>query len=401
MLLSDAAIRSAARPLGKSVKLADGGGLYLLLTPTGSRLWRFRYHFAGRETTLSLGAYPAIRLREARLRRDEARRLLAHGHDPGSERRREEAERKARREANFFALAVEWFSVWGVGVSESSRMRTWARLEKDVLPVLGAVPVSEIGAAEVLAVLRRVEARGTLATAKRARSEISRILRYAMATARGTSDPCPALAVVLRHPPAPQHRAALLEPERIGAYLRAVGGWHGAPAVRMALRLLPFVFVRPGELLQARWTEIDLERASWCYHVSKTRRAHRVPLARQPLAMLQAWRREGGESGEEGVCPWVFPGRNPAKPLSGAALNRALRAMGYDTRLEVCAHGFRATARTLLAEELLFPPEIIELQLAHRTPGALGATYDRARFLKQRVEMMQAWADYLEGLTPP
>jgi integrase len=388
MPLNDAAIR-AARPGEKPVKLTDGGGLYLLLTPGGSRLWRFRYRFGGRETTLSMGPYPAIRLKDARRRRDEARRLLALGLDPGAERRRRSALRQAE---SFRALAVEWFSVWSAGASESARLRTWARLEKDVLPALGNLPVAEISAPEVLEVLRRVEERGALATAKKARGEISRILRYAIATARATRDPCSALSGVLRKPPAPRHRAALLEPERIGGYLRAAAVYHGTPAVRTALRLLPFLFARPGELLRARWTEMDFERAAWRYVATKTGREHWVPLAWQPLAILREWRREAGASA------WVFPGRVPGKTVSGAALTQAMRIMGYDTRVEVSAHGFRATARTLLAEELHYPPEIIERQLAHRVPGPLGAAYDRARFLKEREAMMQDWANYLEKL---
>jgi integrase len=338
-----------------------------------------------------MGVYPQVTLAEARERRNEARKLLANGVDPGAARK---AQKRARQELavnSFEAVAREWFDVWRADKAESHSGKVIARLEKDVFPWLGGRPVAEIKAPEVLSVLRRIESRGVIDTARRAKEHISMILRYAIATGRAERDPCPDLRGALARP-ASRHMAAITDPVKAGELLRAIAGYPGTLAVRAALALAPLVFVRPGELRAARWSDIDLEKAEWRYVVSKTRTEHLVPLPTQALAILRDLRPVTG-AGE-----YVFPNVRPGRPMSNAAINRALQTMGYDTRTEITGHGFRAMARTLLAEELHFPPEVIEHQLAHKVPDALGTAYNRTKFLKERKAMMQAWADYLDKL---
>jgi integrase len=243
----------------------------------------------------------------------------------------------------------------------------------------------------VLAVLRRIESRGVIDTAHRAKEHISMVMRYAIATGRAEHDPCPDLRGALAHL-ASRHMAAITDPVKVGELLRAIASYPGTPAVRAALAIAPLVFVRPGELRAARWADIDLEKAEWRYVTSKTKTEHLVPLASQALAILRDLQPVTG-AGE-----YVFPNVRPGRPMSNMAINRALQTMGYDTKTEITGHGFRATARTLLAEELHFPPEVIEHQLAHRVPDTLGTAYNRTKFLKERKAMMQAWADYLDKL---
>ena len=267
-----------------------------------------------------------------------------------------------------------------------------ARLENDLFPWLGQRQIAEITAPDVLACLRRIEARGALDTAHRAGQNASQVFRYAIATGRAERDPVPDLRGAL--PPARgKNFAAVTDPAAAAALLRALDAFQGTFVVQCALRLSPLVFVRPGELRKARWADIDLEREEWRYIASKTKAEHTVPLARQALAILAELRPLTGDRGH------VFPGaRDHNKPMSSAAVNAALRRMGFDTKTEITGHGFRAMARTLLAEELHMPPEIIEHQLAHKVPDALGTAYNRTKFIRQRKEMMQRWADYLDRL---
>lgn len=260
-----------------------------------------------------------------------------------------------------------------------------------MFPWLGDRPVAEVTPLVVLEVLRRIEKRGTLDTAHRAKGNISQIMRYAIATGRAERDPCPDLRGAL--PPARENNfPAITDPKAVGELLRAIDGFQGTFVVRCALLLAPLLFVRPGELRKAEWTGFDLDKAEWRYFVTKTKTEHSVPLARQAIAVLRELHALTGHG------RYVFPGRDPQKPMSEAAVNAALRRMGYDTKTEITGHGFRAMARTILHEELHVKPEVIEHQLAHKVPDALGTAYNRTKFLKERQIMMQQWADYLDKL---
>ena len=389
-MLTDTAIRKA-KPADKPYKLTDGGGLYLLVNAAG-KYWRMKYRFDSKEKLLSLGKYPDVPLARARERRDEARQMLADGIDPGENRKAVKAARQERAANSFEAVAREWCS---------KRVPTWAgryghdvlrRFERDIFPWLGGRPVAEMSAPELLTAVRRIEARGTLETAHRALGDCGRVFRYAVATGRALRDPTGDLRGALP-PVRAKHFAAIIEPKALGGLLRAVDGFQGSFVVACALRLAPLLFTRPGELRKAEWANIDLDGATWAYMATKTETEHIVPLSRQAVAILRELH------ALTGLGRYVFPGaRTASRPMSDAAINAALRRMGFDTKAEVTGHGFRATARTLLHEQLHYPPEVIEHQLAHRVPDTLGTAYNRTKFLKERRAMMQAWADYLDKL---
>lgn len=390
MPLTDTAIRTA-KPSSKPIRMFDGGGLYLEISPAGGKLWRLKYRYGGKEKRLALGAYPEISLKDARERREDARKLLANDVDPSDARKAQKAAKNERAANSFEVIAREWFeknrSTWAPSHGE----KILRRLEKDVFPWLGSRPIAEITAADVLTVLRRIEGRGTLDTAHRAAGNCSQVFRYAIATGRAERDPVPDLRGAL--PPARgSNFAAITDPAKVGELLRAIDAFQGTFVVQCALRLAPMLFVRPGELRQAQWEDFDLERAEWRYLVPKTKTEHSVPLARQAKAILKELHPLTGHG------KYVFPGRDPQKSMSEAAVNAALRRMGYDTKTEITGHGFRAMARTILHEELHIKPEVIEHQLAHKVPDALGTAYNRTKFLKERASMMQDWADFLEQI---
>lgn len=390
MPLSDTAIRNA-KPSTKPVRMFDGGGLYLEISPAGGRLWRLKYRYEGKEKRLACGTYPETSLKEARERRDEARKQLAQGIDPGEHRKAQKAARQDRAGNSFEVIAREWFAKNRDTWAPSHAEKIIARLENDVFPWLGGKAIAEITAPQVLEVLRRIEKRGTLDTAHRAKGNISQVMRYAIATGRAERDPCPDLRGAL--PPARESNfASITEPAKVAELLRAIDAFQGTHVVRAALLLSPLLFVRPGELRRAEWEGFDLEKGEWRYFVTKTKTEHTVPLAKQAIAILQELQALSGHG------RYVFPGRDPQKAMSEAAVNAALRRMGYDTKTEITGHGFRAMARTILAEELHQKPEIIEHQLAHKVPDALGTAYNRTKFLKERQAMMQLWADYLDKL---
>lgn len=390
MPLTDVEVRSA-RPREKAYRLADGLGMYLEVSPTGGKYWRFKYRFAGKEKRLALGVYPDVSMKDARARRDEARRLLANGVDPGIERKVQKAASVERATNSFEAVAREWFARHSPGWAKTHADKVIARLEKDAFPWLGGRAIAEIKAPEVLAVLRRVEARGALDTAHRVHQNCGQVFRYAVATGRAERDVSSDLRGAL---PAARHThfAALTEVSEVAGLLRALDGFKGTFVVQCALRLAPLLFVRPGELRAAEWAQFDLDKAQWRYTVSKTKTEHLVPLASQALAIL--WELHA----LTGHRKYVFPGRDVKKPMSGAAINAALRRMGFDTKTEITGHGFRAMARTILHEELRFPSEVIEHQLAHKVADSLGTAYNRTKFIADRVVMMQKWADYLDRL---
>jgi integrase len=394
MPLTDTAIRNA-KPGAKSVKMFDGAGLYLEVTPAGGKLWRLKYRFMGAEKRLALGAYPAVGLKDARAKRDEARAHLADGRDPGAVKQAEKARAYALAADSFEVVARDWIARHLDTKAASHRDKVVRRLERDVFPYLGRRPIAEITAPDILAVLRRIENRGVLETAHRAQQNIGQVIRYAIATGRAVNDPTQALRGAL---PAyvPQHMASPADdPQAVGAILRALDAFKGGPVVAAAIKLLPMVFCRPGELRTMRWEDVDLDGAQWRYFVTKTKTEHLVPLSRQAVAILRDLHHLTGHL----PAGWVFiGGRTPNDPMSDAAINAAYRRLGINTQSELTGHGWRSVARTLLHEHLGYEPAVIEHQLAHAVPDALGNAYNRTKFLAQRKKMMQAWADYLDRL---
>lgn len=390
MPLTDTAVRTA-KPGEKPIKMFDERGLFLIVTPAGGKWWRLRYKFDGKEKLLSLGTYPDVGLKDARERREEARKLLANDVDPGVNRKVQKAARAERSENSFEVIAREWFAKYRDTWAPSHADKIIARLENDVFPWIGGKAIAEITAPNVLEVLRRIEGRGTLDTAHRAKGNISQVMRYAIATGKAERDPCPDLRGAL--PPARESNfASITDPVKVAELLRAMDAFSGTFVVKSALLLSPMLFVRPGELRSAEWKGFDFDKAEWCYFVSKTKTDHVVPLAAQAVDILRELHLLTGHG------RYVFPGRDPQKAMSEAAINAALRRMGYDTKTEITGHGFRAMARTILHEVLHQRPEVIEHQLAHAVPDALGTAYNRTLFLKERKAMMQLWADYLDKL---
>lgn len=390
MPLSDTSIRNAKLP-EKPIKLADSGGLYLLLKPSGAKWWRLDYRFAGKRKTLSMGVYPDVGLKAARDKRDEAKRLLANGIDPGEERKIQKAARSERAENSFEAVAREWFAKFSPNWADSHAVKIIRRLERDVFPWLGARPIAEIKAAELLRAIKKIESRGVLETAHRALQNCSQIFRYAVAHGLCERDPSTDLRGAL--PPVKgRHFAAIIDPLGVAKLLRSFDDFKGSYVVLCALKLAPLFFVRPGELRKAEWEQIDLDSGQWSYTATKTDTAHLVPLASQAVAILRDLFALTGHG------RYVFAGRDPQRPMSENTVNAALRRLGYDTQKDITGHGFRAMARTILHEELHFDPVVIEHQLAHSVPDALGTAYNRTKFIKERKVMMQTWADYLEEL---
>jgi integrase len=390
MPLTDTTIRNA-KPGEKPAKLYDERGLFVIVTPAGGKWWRFRYSFDGKEKLLSLGVYPDVSLKDAREKRDAARKLTAQGIDPAADRKAAKEIQAALTENCFETVCRDWLEQRKGTVEPAQHVKTLARMVNDVFPWLGKKAISEISSPDVLEVLRRIDERGARYTAHRVRSEISQAFRYAIATGRAQRDPCPDLKGAIPSPKA-EHFAAITTPSEVAELLRAIDGFRGTFVVKSALLLAPLLFVRPGELRKAEWTGFDLEKGEWRYLVTKTKTQHLVPLAPQAVAILRELQPLTG-SGR-----YVFRGRDPHKAMSEAAVNAALRRMGYDTKTEITGHGFRAMARTILHEVLGIKPEVIEHQLAHAVPDALGGAYNRTKFLKERRTMMHQWADYLNKL---
>ncbi len=365
----------------------------MLLTPSGGKYWRFDYRFDGKRKTLAFGKYPEVSLKTARERRDGSRRMLADGVDPGEARRLQKAARVALAANSFEMIAREWIAKFSRRWAPSHTDKVIGRLERDVFPWLGARPIAAITAPELLTTLHRIESRGAVDTAHRALQNCGQVFRYAVATGRAERDPTRDLRGAL--PPARiEHYAAITDPDEVGQLLRAIDAFRGTLVVKCALQLAPLLFVRPGELRKAQWDEFDLDKAEWNIPAArmKSKRAHLVPLATQAIATLRELQPLTGHG------RFVFPGRDPQKCMSDAAVNAALRRMGYDTRTEITGHGFRAMARTILHEQLAVERDVIEHQLAHRVGDALGTAYNRTQFIKQRRAMMQRWADYLDKL---
>jgi len=382
---------SKARATDKPQKLADGGGLYLLIHPNGSKYWRLDYRFAGKRKTLAVGVYPDVTLSDARERREAARKVLANGADPSAVKKAQKAAVVALAENSFEIVAREWLSKFSKNWKESHTRTTTLRLVNDVFPWLGARPIGEIDAPELLTVLRRIESRGALEAAHRVSAICGQVFRYAIATGRAQRDPAADLRGSLP-PHRGKHLAAITEPVQIGKLMRDIEGYRGSFTVRCALRLAPMVFVRPIELSRAEWAEIDLDKAEWRIPADKMKMKalHIVPLSTQALAILRELHPLTG-SGH-----YLFPNvRTSTLSMAGNTILAAIRSMGY-TSAEMTAHGFRHMASTLLNEQG-FNADAIERQLAHKASG-VRATYNAAEYLPERRRMMQYWADYLDGL---
>ena len=390
MTLTDTGIRSA-KPQEKSKKLYDERGLYIEVSPAGGKWWRLKYRIAGKEKRLSLGTYPDVSLKEARDRRDEARKLLADGIDPSKHRKAVRAAATDRAANSFEVVTREWFAKFSSEWAPNHSTRVLRLFERDIFPMIGGLPISEVTAPDLLTVMRRIETRGALDTAHRARGNCSQVLRYAVATGRCLRDPSVDLRGALP-PVKEEHFAATTDPAKLAGILRAMDGYEGDLVVRCALRLAPLVFVRPGELRMAEWKDIDLDAAEWRYTVTKTDVPHIVPLCRQAVKILRELQPLTGQ--------WqlVFPGaRTSKRPMSDNAVLAAMRRMGI-AKEEMTGHGFRAVARTILDEVLGFRPDFIEHQLAHAVRDPLGRAYNRTAHLPERRKMMQEWADYLDRL---
>ena len=389
MPLTDVAIRNA-KPDRKPSKLSDGGGLFLLITPQGSKLWRFAYRFAGKQKTLALGSYPDVSAADARRQRDAARKFISDGLDPS-------VQRKIEKQANGNTFRVVAHELLDKMRREGRADATLAKTEwllEFAFPVLGDRPAAKISAVELLAVLRKIEGRGKYETARRLRSTCGMVFRYAIATGRADRDPTVDLRGALTTPKV-KHRAAIIEPAGIGALLRAIDGFEGQATTRLALQLAALLFVRPGELRHAEWNEVDFDSAVWIIPAEKMkmRRPHRVPLARQAVAVLNALKVLTGEG------RWLLPSvRTVKRPISENTLNAALRRLGYGPDA-MTAHGFRATAATRLNEMGRWHPDVIERQLAHQEPNDVRRAYTHGvEYWPDRVAMMQVWADYLDEL---
>jgi len=387
-MLSDAKIR-AIKPTNKVTRYSDGNGLYLEVRPTGAKSWVLRYFFNGRERRMGLGPYPEVSLKEAREAREKARWLIRNGIDPLEERKRKRLE--ASGALTFETIAREWHAKHMHAWAESHAKRIIARLEKHVFPFIGRKNIGEIGAPEVLSVVRRIEEQGTIETAHRVLSIINQVFRYAIVTARADRNPAADIRGAI--PPSKKnHFPAVMEPERLGEVLRMLDAYQGSPVVCAALRLVPMLAVRPGELRHMKWEEIDWKAKEWRFTLSKTQKPHIVPLARQVRSILGELRQLIWDS------PWCFPSdRSKQRPISDMALTAALRRLGIP-REEQSIHGFRAVFRTLADEVLGFRPDIIEHQLGHTVKDPLGRAYNRTKHLEERRRLMQAWADYLDSL---
>ncbi|MCK6232298.1 tyrosine-type recombinase/integrase [Stenotrophomonas indicatrix] len=392
-MLTDTKIR-ALKPRSAAYRVADTNGLVIEVRPAGSKAWRYRYRFLGKASIVTLDEYPSMSLQAARLERDRLRAMLRGGANPAQVAKAEKAEKAAHGErvsTTFVAIGQEFLAKRvKEGLVPGSVARERRLLEKD-LASIAELPITDITAPILLAALRKLEQRGVVETAHRARAHAGRIFRYAIATGRADRNPAQDLAGALEQPRT-KHFASLTEPSEIATLLRALWGYEGSPVTRTALKLAPMLFVRPGELRAARWVDIDLGAAEWRYVASKTNTPHIVPLSTQAVSVLRELEPHRRRS------EFVFPGvRSPLKPMSENTINAALRYLGFDSKT-IVGHGFRAMARTVLDEVLGFRPDYIEHQPAHAVKHPLGRAYNRATHLPERRKMMQAWADYLDGL---
>lgn len=383
-----------AKPAPKEYKLFDGGGLFLLVTPAGGKLWHLKYRFAGKEQKLTFGAYPTTSLADARQRREDAKRLLSNGVDPGNIKRTQKKE-QAAEQRTFEMVAREWFAKNEPAWSASHCATVMSRLERDIFPVIGTRPIAETKRAEIISLLKGIETRGKIETAKRIKIYCGQIFRYALNNDWIDSNPTADLKTGdILAKVEEKHHAAITDPKLVAELLRAIDAYTGTFVVKCALKLAPMFFVRPGELQKAEWSEFDLDAAEWNIPASrmKTKQPHLVPLSTQAIAILHELQKLTGDG------KYIFPSlRSNKRPMSNVAMLAAFRRMGFE-KDEMTTHGFRAMARTILDEVLQVRPDFIEHQLAHAVKDPLGRAYNRTSHLAERRKMMQLWADYLDGL---
>ncbi|QXW19951.1 integrase arm-type DNA-binding domain-containing protein [Comamonas aquatica] len=383
-------VKPSGKPAGDSY--ADGGGMYLLVKPSG-KYWRMDYRFAGKRKTLALGVYPAVTLAQARKRRDDAKALLADGQDPNVAKREEKIAKQTSSGNTFEKIAEQWLKATAAERKENTQQKVENWLRKDVLPLIGKQPIALLGPRDVLAVARKMEERGAIDSSKRVVQICGQIFRYAVAEGSAERDVTQDLRGALQKAER-RHYAAITEPSQLAPLLRAMDGYMGHIYSRTALKLTPLVFVRPGELRTAEWSEIDLEAAEWRIPAAKMKMAndHVVPLSAQAVELLREVQPISGHG------KYVFPSiRTGERPMSENTVNAALRALGYDNTMQT-AHGFRATARTILDEVLGERVDLIEHQLAHAVKDTNGRAYNRTAHLPARKVMMQRWSDYLDQL---
>ena len=391
-MLNDIKIKNAKPDIEKDYKLADERSLFLFVRKNGSKLWRFYYRYEGKQKTLSMGQYPDVALAQARVMRDKARKLLTEGIDPSAAKKSNKTDRLNQLENSFESVAREWHLSYMKNKAASHADKVIRRFEIYVFPYLGKKPIVDIKPMEILDVIKRIEKLNILETAHRTLQTIGQVCRYAVRTGRLERSPATDLQGAL---PArtPKHFAAFTDPIEVSKFLVSLDALSGGITVQNAVRLAPLLFCRPSELRKMRWDELDLENAKWQYFVGKVKKNHLVPLSKQALSLLTEMKPISGH------LPYVFKGgRDPQRPMSESAVNAALKRLGYDTQTEITGHGFRAMARTMLHERLDMDPHYIEHQLSHAVPDALGTAYNRTKFINQRTEMMQIWADYLDEL---
>ncbi len=385
MALTDIKLKNA-KPKDKPYKLYDEKGLYIIITPKGSKWWRLDYSFDGKRKTISLGTYPSVSIKEARDKRDEMKKLVKEGIDPKT--------KKKKADEHFFKdIALEWFEIkkqtWAKGHAET----VLGRINKYINPFFGSRKITEITAPDIFNVLHSIRNKGHAELAKRIKQVMSMIFRYAIVKGIATVDPAASLGRDILPGKKVNHYPTLTDEKQIGALMRAIDGYETL-ITRYALKLLALTFVRPGELRHIEWNEIDLEERVWKIPAEKMKmkKEHLVPLSEQAVNVLKAL-----EPFTKNHSRYVFPSsRDKNRPISDMTLNAALRRMGYNTTEDITSHGFRAMARTVLHEKLNYPPDVIELQLAHAVPDRLGEAYNRTKFFEERKKMMQDWADYLD-----
>ena len=390
MKLTELQIKKA-QPKAKVYRIFDGHGLHIEITPKGQKWWRYKYLYHGKEKRISLGVYPEITLKEARERHIEQRLALSKGIDPSAARKVKKVQSLRASNNTFEALGREWFVTYEKDVSEGQATRVMRRLERDIFPFLGAIPIQTIKVADIRETLNRMTQRGVVESAHRALQNINQILQLGLITERVDRNVANNLSSLL---PAKQvkHFAAITDPKRVGELMRMIDGYQGTVVTLAALKLMPLVFVRSLELRQAKWNDINLEEGKWQFTISKTTTDHAVPLSKQAISILS------------NLYPYTkrhayvfYSEASSSKFLSENTLASALRKLGIPKE-EMSVHGFRAMARTLCHERLGIRPEVIEHQLGHKVPDALGQAYNRTRFMDDRIQMMQEWADYLDTL---
>lgn len=393
MPLTDTTVRNA-KPGVKPVKISDERGLHLMVTPSGGKLWRFRYAFSGKEKLLSLGAYPDVSLAGARDRRDQARKQLANGIDPSEQRKAAKATRAGLAANTFEVIGREWYAKAMADKAETTKQKLLRRLEVDVFPWIGARPVADLLPADLVRIIERIEQRGAVDLAKRVYNAVGRIFKYAVTKGFANSNPAQTIDLnLILTQKGVQHHASVTDPKAVGELLRAIDGFTGAFITRCALRMAAYTFVRPGDLRHAEWTEIDFDKTEWRIQAGKMKmkEQHIVPLSSQAIAILKEIQPLTG-SGR-----YVFPSeRGQSAVMSENTINAALRRLGY-AKEEMTGHGFRSMASTLL-HELGLPHAVIERQLAHGERNKVSAAYNFAEYLPERRKMMQQWADYLDKL---